>query len=145
MSSSECALSFNIDSETSDDVYKVDFVFNDSTYQLEGECTCGVKFNCGKRKKCKHIDYIARFVLTGENFQSNVFEENSLAFNVNSERNDDVYYVEFFYDESTYKLEAECTCGVKFNCGRRNKCKHIDYVVKNMLTNKKFRSSKNKK
>ena len=117
------------------DVYTVDFVFNESTYQLEGECTCGIKFNCGKRKKCKHIDYLARFFLTGENFQSNVVEDNSLAFNVKSERNDDVYYVEFFYNESTYKLDAECTCGVKFNRGRRNKCKHIDYVVKNMLNN----------
>lgn len=64
---------------------------------------------------------------------------NILTIPVKSSTSDDEYYVFVTFNEETFKLEMECTCGLKFKVGMRKKCKHItsskSIVVSHLKTN----------
>lgn len=49
-------LKIPIKSFSSDDIYSVTIYVNNKN-EFCGECNCGLKYNVGIRKKCKHIAY----------------------------------------------------------------------------------------
>lgn len=55
-----------VKSSSSNDIYFVSVNSNNQNFDLE--CTCGLKFGIGKRKKCKHITYIINTMLEEKNF-----------------------------------------------------------------------------
>ena len=46
---------------------------------------------------------------------------------------DDIYTINIILNKKTSKWKFECNCGTKFNIGKRNKCKHISYIIFSML------------
>ena len=58
--------------------------------------------------------------------------DNILKIPVKSFTSNDTYYVTIFVNRND-QFDANCTCGLKFNVGVRNKCKHIAYCVSNLI------------
>jgi hypothetical protein len=55
-----------VKSSSSTDIYYISVKSNNTNFDLE--CTCGLKFGIGKRKKCKHINYVINTILEEKTF-----------------------------------------------------------------------------
>jgi len=53
-----------IKSDTSDDIYQVQMIFNLSLNKFELDCSCRLKFGLTTKRKCKHIAHCIHSMLT---------------------------------------------------------------------------------
>jgi len=45
-----------IKSDTSDDIYQVQFIFKPSLYKFELDCSCRMKYGLTTKRQCKHLN-----------------------------------------------------------------------------------------
>lgn len=111
------------------------------------DCTCGYIFGNQKRNKCKHIDFLKSTILNKlikkdftEYFGIDNLSElsichsstkNILAIPVSSETSESEY--EVYLNISKEKISCQCSCGMKFGIGLRNKCKHISHIIYSLV------------
>ena len=61
--------------------------------------------------------------------ENNISNFTEIKIPVNSYSSNSVYNVSIFYDKNLNKYKMNCSCGEKFNIGKRKKCKHINNIL----------------
>jgi len=61
--------------------------------------------------------------------ENNISRFSEITILINSFSSYSVYNVSIFYVDNLDKYKINCSCGEKFNIGKRKKCKHINYVL----------------
>lgn len=64
--------------------------------------------------------------------ENNISHFNQLIIPINSFSSNSVYNVSIFYVKNLNKYKMNCSCGEKFNIGKRKKCKHINNVLQSI-------------
>jgi hypothetical protein len=64
--------------------------------------------------------------------ENNISHFTEINIPVNSFSSSSVYNVSIFYQKNLNKYKITCSCGEKFNVGKRKKCKHINNVLNSM-------------
>ena len=126
-----------IKSSTSDDIYNVHITYNSQLNNINYECTCGMKFGIGMRNKCKHISSVGLSFIKKLNKAKEPDEIKAENFNtyhipIKSFTSDDQYCVTIKKNILEDEIYYECNCGVKYGIVKRNKCKHIAYIIVNL-------------
>lgn len=58
---------------------------------------------------------------------------NEIIIPVKSFTSENIYTVIFKLNKNHKRFNLECNCGSKFSIAKRNKCKHISYVIMSLL------------
>ena len=64
--------------------------------------------------------------------ENNISRFSEITISINSFSSYSVYNVSIFYVDNLDKYKINCSCGEKFNIGKRKKCKHINYVLQSL-------------
>jgi hypothetical protein len=64
--------------------------------------------------------------------ENNISHFNELIIPINSFSSNSIYNVSIFYLKNLNKYKMNCSCGEKFNIGKREKCKHINNILKSL-------------
>jgi hypothetical protein len=64
--------------------------------------------------------------------ENNISRFSEIILLINSFSSYSVYNVSIFYVDNLDKYKINCSCGEKFNIGKRKKCKHINYVLQSL-------------
>ena len=138
-------LTASVLSPLSDNIYDVSISIDYLNRDFKFICTCGYIFGKAKRNKCKHIDFVKSTILnklTKKDFTEyfgidNLSElsihstKNILAIPVSSETSESEY--EVYLNMSKENITCQCSCGMKFGIGLRNKCKHISHIIYSLV------------
>jgi hypothetical protein len=134
-------------SPLSENQYDVSISIDYLNRDFKFDCTCGHIFGKLKRNKCKHIDFLKSSILnklTKKDFTEyfgidNLAQlslcysssKNILAIPISSETSESEY--EVYLNISKEKMTCQCSCGMKFGIGLRNKCKHISHIIYSLV------------
>ena len=134
-------------SPLSENQYDVSISIDYLNRDFKFDCTCGYIFGKLKRNKCKHIDLMKSTILnklTKKDFTEyfgidNLSQlsicypslKNILAIPISSETSQSEY--EVYLNICKEKITCQCSCGMKFGVGLRNKCKHISHIIYSLV------------
>ena len=64
--------------------------------------------------------------------ENNISHFTEINIPVNSFSSKSIYNISIFYEKNFNKYKITCSCGEKFNVGKRKKCKHINNVLNSL-------------
>lgn len=132
-----------VKSFTTENIYNVSLKVNKNSFNFDLECSCGDRFNKGKRTNCKHIAHVIQHCIDNLFAKSDLVYntntiipeeyENNLVIPVQSFASDNMYYVLIKNNKNNHNFDINCSCGTNFNLDKRTKCKHISFIVKSLI------------